>query len=430
MTAFLDVARRTGVTVREEDGVIFFEGPHAGKRKPQGPLLGKRIGLLVASEFSDFQAYYLAEYLSEFGGYPEFLLVDWVTWKFTRPHVKGKGVTGMWDMSVDPIPTLSQERYGFKPLKEADPKDYDALVVLGGHSADVMMTEDAVLAFVRDVAARGALLGSIGDGALVLVSAGMLRGKRATGSKIVAFLIERLGELADTPLVLDGTVLTAQDTVYAPHFVRKLCQYFDPAFSDPREGILRGKRVVIIAGEDFEDVELVVPVLEFLFRGAEVVLGTFKAPLRSRPPLLGLDVVVGNFGVSVPLQEVPLGYYRIAPLEEIPQEGIDLVMVPGAFCPWNCVVASTPLAFLRSVYEKGKVVAGICHAPIALAAAGLLEGKKSAGWLACKDAVPIMGGTYSFDWSAVIDGRIVTGRVPDDVPEFMDAMTEALLRST
>lgn len=428
MTAFLDVVRKTGVTVREEDGVVFFEGPHAGKRKPQGPLLGKRIGLLVASEFSDFQAYYLAEYLSEFGGYPEFLLVDWVTWKCTRPHVKGKGVTGMWDMSVNPIPTLSQERYGFKPLKEADPKDYDALVVLGGHSADVMMTEDVVLAFVRDAATRGALLGSIGDGALVLVSAGVLKGKRATGSAIVAFLIERLGELVSAPVVLDGMVLTAQDTVYTPHFVRKLCQYFDPTFSDHREGILKGKRVVIIAGEDFEDVELVVPVLEFLFRGAEVTLGTFRAPLRSRPPLLGLDVVVGNFGVSVPLQEVPLGYYRIAPLEEIPPENVDLAMVPGAFCPWNCVVASTPLSFLRKVYEAGKVVAGICHAPIALAAAGLLEGKKSAGWLACKDAVPIMGGTYSFDWSAVIDGRIVTGRVPDDVPEFMDAMTEALLR--
>lgn len=428
MTAFLDVARRTGVTVREEGGIVFFEGPHAGKRKPQGPLAGKRIGVLVASEFSDFQAYYLAEYLSEFGGLPEFLLVDWVTWKWTRPHVKGKGVTGMWDMSVDPIPTLGQDRYSFKPLKEADPKDYDALITLGGHSADVMMTEDKVLAFVRNVAERGALLGSIGDGALVLVSAGILRGKRATGSRIVSFLIERVGIFENVPVVCDGTVLTARDTVDTPLFVRKLCQYFDPSFSDEREGILKGRRVVIIAGEDFEDVELVVPVLEFLFRGAEVTLGTFKAPLRSRPPLLGLEVVVGNFGVSVPLQEIPLGYYSVAPLEEIPSERIDLVMVPGAFCPWNCIVAETPLVFLRRVYEAGKIIAGICHAPIALAAARLLEGKKSAGWLACKDAVPIMGGTYSFEWSAVIDGRVVTGRVPDDLPEFVDAMTEALLR--
>lgn len=429
MTSFLEIARRTGVDIVEREGAIFFEGPCAGKQKPQGPLVEKRIGILVASEFSDFQAYYLAEYLSEFGGFPEFLLVDWVTWKWTRPHVKGKGVTGMWDMSVDPIPTLGQGRYGFKPLKAANPEDYDALIAPGGHAADVMMTEEEVLAFVRKVAERGVLLGAIGDGALVLLSAQLLKGKRATGSKVVSFLIERIGTFEDAPVVLDGTILTARDTVDTPRFVRALCAFFDPQFVDEREGILQGKRVVIVAGEDFEDVELVVPVLEFLFRGAEVTLGTFKAPLRARPPLLGLDVVVGNFGISVPLQEIPLGYYRIAPLEDIPEGCVDLVMVPGAFCPWNCIVAETPLAFLRRIYEAGKIVAGICHAPIALAAAGLLEGKRSAGWLACKDAVPIMGGTYSFAWSAVVDGRIVTGRVPDDVPEFMDAMTLALLRA-
>jgi hypothetical protein len=37
----------------------------------------------VGSEFSDFQAYYLASYIGEFGGELEFLCVDWVTYKFT-----------------------------------------------------------------------------------------------------------------------------------------------------------------------------------------------------------------------------------------------------------------------------------------------------------------------------------------------------------
>lgn len=50
-----------------------------------------------------------------------------------------------------------------------------------------------------------------------------------------------------------------------------------------------------------------------------------------------------------------------------------------------------------------------------------------AGVGACKDAVTIMGGTHSSDWSAVIDGQIVSGRVPVDVPEFLDAITTALL---
>lgn len=425
---FLNVARRTGVTVVERDGATFWEGPHAGARKPQGPLVGKRLGLLVASEFSDFQAYYLAEYMSEFGGFPEFLLIDWVTWKFTRPYLKGKGVTGMWDMGVDPIPIISPKRYSWKSLKEANPKEYDAVIVIGGHSADIMMTEDSVVEFLTRAHKQGALIGAIGDGALVLVSAHIAHGKRITGSSVVSFMLRRIGAFEDLPVVADGEVVTARGTVDTPLFVRTLCRLFDPHFLDEREGILQGKRVIVIAGEDFEDVELVVPVMEFLYRGAEVILGTFEAPMRSRPPLLGLPVVMGNFGVSVPLQEIPKECYGLVSLEDITPDDIDLAMVPGAFCPWNCIVAGTPLEFLKRAYEAGKIVAGICHAPIALAAASLLEGKRSAGWLAAQEAVTIMGGTYSFDWSAVIDGHIVTGRVPDDVPEFMDAMTEALLR--
>ncbi len=61
-------------------------------------------------------------------------------------------------------------------------------------------------------------------------------------------------------------------------------------------------------------------------------------------------------------------------------------------------------------------------------AAGILEGKKAAGITQVIDIVPIMGGTYNGDWSAVIEGRIVTARAPWDIPEFLDAITEAIYR--
>ena len=109
-------------------------------------------------------------------------------------------------------------------------------------------------------------------------------------------------------------------------------------------------------------------------------------------------------------------------------EDFDLVQIPGAFCPWNMLAAGKPVEFLKQAYAAGKIIAAICHGPIPLAAADLVKGRKVAGWLACKDAVRIMGGTYNADWSAVIDGQIVTGRVPADLPEFLDAATEALLR--
>jgi len=428
-TPFLDVAKQTGVTIRQEGEVLIWEGPVSGKMKPQGPLAGKTIGVIIASEFSDFQAYYLASYGSEFGGKVEFLLVDWVKWKFTRPNVSTKGVHGMFGLSVDPIPVMAPgSRHHWKPLGEADPKAYDVLVIIGGHSGDIMMTEDKVIDFIRTAYDNGAVIGGIGGGIIPLITAGLMDGKLCTGNRVVSFMLKKIATFTGASVVRDGRVITARSTVDTPAFMRELCKALDPSFVPKRKGILAGKRVLVIAGEDFEDIELAVPVMEYIYRGARVTLATFPPPMRARPPLLGLKVVQGNFGISVPLQEIPESYYDIKPLSQVNMEDFDVLQIPGAFCPWNMVMAGEPIEFLKRAYKAGKILAFICHGAIPVAAADLVKGRKIAGWLACKDAIRIMGGTHNWDWSAVIDGQLVSGRVPDDVPEFLDAITEALLR--
>jgi len=309
---FLEIARQTGVTISlEREGKIkIWEGPSTGKRKPMGPLVGKTIGVLAASEFSDFQAYYLTEYISEFGGNVEFLLVDWVKWKFTRPNVKTKGVIGQWGLSLDPIPCMApEERCTWKSLTQADPKNYDALVIMGGHSADIMMPEDKVIEFIKAAYGNGAIVGGIGGGDIPLITSGILHGKAATGNRVVSFMLKKIGTFMDRPVIRDGRVITARDTVDTPAFVRELCRAFDPTFVSERKDILKGKRVVIIAGEDFEDVELCVPAMEFIYRGARVTLAPFPPPMRARPPMLGVEVIMGSFGLSVPFQEIPEGVY-------------------------------------------------------------------------------------------------------------------------
>jgi len=335
-TSFLEVAKKTGVTIKQEGSVTIWEGPATGKMKPAGPLAGKTIGVLVASEFSDFQAYYMASYVSEFGGEVVFLLVDWVRWKFTRPNVKTKGVQGMWGLSVDPIPVMGS-RHSAKPLGEADPENYDALVIIGGHSADIMMTENRVIDFIKAVYGKGAMVGAIGGGSMPLITAGIMNGKKTTGNTVVSFMLKKIGTFEDVPVVRDGQIITARNTVDTPAFVRELCKAFNPDFMPEKKGILAGKRILIMAGEDFEDIELAVPVMEYLFRGAKITLATFPPPMRSRPPMLGLDVVQGNFGISVPLQEIPLSDYQIKKLSEVGMDDFDVVQIPGAFCPWNMV---------------------------------------------------------------------------------------------
>ncbi len=426
--AALNLARRTGIEIAREGGVIAWAGPYGGNNKPLGPLAGKKIGVIVASEFSDFQAYYLVSYIGELGGKCEFLLVDWVTWKFVRPNIPTKGVRGMWDLSVDPIPVMGGNKPAlYKSLRKATVEEYDALVILGGHSADVMVTEGEVIGFIKAAFRNGAVIGAIGAGVMPLISAGIMHGRRCTGDRTVDYMLKKIARFEPEPIAVDGKVVTARATVNTPKLLRAVCRLFDPSYEDSWEGLLAGKKAMLLVGEDFEDIELVVPTMELIHRGAEVIIGKFPPEMKSRPPLLGLDVVVGNFGVSIPFQEIPESCYSIRDLKDLRMSDFDVVIITGAFNPWN-VVATGTTEWLKEAYAAGKTIAAICHGAIPVAAADLVKGKKLTGWLACKDSVEIMGGEFKpAEWAAAIDEQIVTGRTPPEIPEFLDAISVALI---
>ncbi len=424
----LDLVKQTGIDIVQEEGVTFWQGGYGGQTKSRGPLVGKKIACLVGSEFSDFQAYYMASYIGEYGGELEFLCVDWVVYKFTRPNIKTKGVVGMWGLTLDPIPVMGPSKHTCKNLKDADSKDYDAVVILGGHSADVIVTEDEVRNFLNTASKNGAVIGGIGAGIMPMIRCGVITDKTCTGNNLVDYMLKKIAKFEDSPVVIDGRVITAKDTVDTPAFVRILCKAFEPNFDDHRRGILSGKSMLVIAGEDFEDIELAVPVMEYLYRGAKVTLATFPPVIRSRPPLVGLDVVQGNFGMSVPLQEIPETYYTIKKLDAVRMDDFDAIQIPGAMCPYNMVETGTPLEFLKQANAAGKIITYICHGGIPVAAADLIKGKKATGWQASKDSIEIMGGEYDENWAAVVDGNQVSGRTPPEIPEYVDAIMVALLK--
>ncbi|MDI3473605.1 MAG: protease [Thermotogaceae bacterium] len=75
--------------------------------------------------------------------------------------------------------------------------------------------------------------------------------------------------------------------------------------------------------------------------------------------------------------------------------------------------------------RKGKFIAAICHGPQILISAGLVKGKKVTSYIAVKDDL-INAGAEFLDVPAVRDGNIITGRVPDDLPEFCQEIIKAL----
>ncbi|HAK44823.1 MAG TPA: hypothetical protein DCO79_02730, partial [Spirochaeta sp.] len=314
---YLELVKSRGINIEVKDGATLWTGPKGGDNKDTGPLAGKKIGCIVATEFSDFQAYYVASYIGELGGRLEYLLVDRVTWKWTRPNITTKGVVGLWGLTVDPIPVGGGEKADdSKSVYDADYKDYDALIILGGPSGDIMCTEKEVQDLLINAYGNGAVIGGIGGGIIPMLTVGLTKDKNCTGNEQVAFILKKTSNFTGSPVVIDDRVLTARDTVDTPEFISTLCRYFSPDYKDPRKGILAGKRMLLIAGWDFEDFEIAVPALEFMHRGANIVMGTFTGCKRARPPLLGLNVVQGNFGMSVPLQEIPDNRYKIQDLKD------------------------------------------------------------------------------------------------------------------
>jgi protease I len=96
--------------------------------------------------------------------------------------------------------------------KELNEKNYDLVVVPGGHEAPdrVRQIED-VLRFVRDMNNKNKVIAAICHGPWVLISAGIIKGKRATCYKgCKDDLINGGAIYLDQSVVVDGNIITSQ----------------------------------------------------------------------------------------------------------------------------------------------------------------------------------------------------------------------------
>jgi len=80
---------------------------------------------------------------------------------------------------------------------------------------------------------------------------------------------------------------------------------------------------------------------------------------------------------------------------------------------------------VQDFFNANKLVAAICHAGWMLASAGILSGRKVTSFFAIRDDL-INAGAKWVDQEVVVDGKLVTSRVPDDLPAFMKAVIDLL----
>jgi len=190
-------------------------------------------------------------------------------------------------------------------------------------------------------------------------------------------------------------------------------------------GKLTGKNVAIIVAHEFEDVELLYPVLRLSEEGAKVVVVPVREGLHPRP-YLGGKPVTGRFGHPVPIPVMAEGNrYIVSSVGELDAAETDCLLFPGGYSPDALRLHAETLELVRECHRQGKLLAAICHGPWVLISAGIMEGKRATGYVAVRDDLVNAGADF-VDVPAVRDGNIITGRVPDDLPEFCQEIIKAL----
>ena len=190
-------------------------------------------------------------------------------------------------------------------------------------------------------------------------------------------------------------------------------------------GKLTGKNVAIIVAHEFEDVELLYPVLRLSEEGAKVVVVPVREGLHPRPYVEGKPVT-GRFGHPVPIPVMAEGNrYRVSSIKEVSAVETDCLLFPGGYSPDALRLHAATLELVRECHRRGKLLAAICHGPWVLISAGVMEEKRATGYVAVRDDLVNAGADF-VDVPAVRDGNIITGRVPDDLPEFCQEIIKAL----
>jgi protease I len=103
--------------------------------------------------------------------------------------------------------------------------------------------------------------------------------------------------------------------------------------------------------------------------------------------------------------------------EEVNVNEYDGVIIPGGRGPDSIRMNKPMVNIVKEAFNKGKVVAAICHGPSMLVEADVLRGKRATCWPSVSTDVKNAGANYE-DRSVVVDGNLVTSRFPNDLPDF------------
>lgn len=171
---------------------------------------------------------------------------------------------------------------------------------------------------------------------------------------------------------------------------------------------LSGKKVAVLLSEGFEEVEMTKPRQALQDAGATVHIIAPK----------GGDVKAWDMTDWGDTYDTDLALDAADPSQ------YDALLLPGGVInPDNLRQNDKAVSFVKHFFSEQKPVAAICHAPIMLIEADVVDGKKMTSFPSIQTDLKNAGANWVNE-QVVTDGNLVTSRNPDDIPAFNKGMIE------
>ncbi|WP_277678196.1 type 1 glutamine amidotransferase domain-containing protein [Gracilibacillus dipsosauri] len=163
-------------------------------------LKDKKVIALLEEDFEDLELWYPVLRLREEGA-----IVDLVAKEAKKKYFGKYGVPAESDYS----------------FSEIDVNDYDAILVPGGWAPDKLRRYREVLDMVRSMNEQQKPIGQICHAGWVLISAGILRGKKVTSTPGIKDDMTNAGSLwFDEAVVTDGHIVSSRRPPDLPPYVK------------------------------------------------------------------------------------------------------------------------------------------------------------------------------------------------------------------
>lgn len=110
-----------------------------------------------------------------------------------------------------------------RSIHDVDASDYDALIIPGGYSPDHMRRRPEMVEFVKEMNAQNKIIAAICHAPWLLVSAGIIKGKKATSFFSIKDDIVNAGaNWVDEEVVKDGNIITSRKPDDLPAFCKAI----------------------------------------------------------------------------------------------------------------------------------------------------------------------------------------------------------------